>query len=263
MEMGGGGGHQHSPGGQSGFNRHHPTQQSLIGRITTNFKRSTSTSRLSSRFKLGGSDKGSNTGGGGRHSFFGGGGSTHSHSHHHPAPDQISLGGGVGGIIHDDPSTISRDETGSIGGGGGPGARESVGGGREGMGGPPGSVVNLKPRSLRFTWSMKTTSAMEPTQMMQEIYKVLIAHNVQVECRERFLYYCTYSGGGGRGDNCNAGAGGDNGSDSADEQSRITWEMEVCKLPRLSLNGVRFKRISGTSIGFKNIASKIANELRL
>lgn len=30
----------------------------------------------------------------------------------------------------------------------------------------------IKPRSLRFTWSMKTTSAMDPADMMKEIRKV-------------------------------------------------------------------------------------------
>ncbi|XP_006879115.1 PREDICTED: MAP/microtubule affinity-regulating kinase 3 isoform X1 [Elephantulus edwardii] len=100
-----------------------------------------------------------------------------------------------------------------------------------------------RPRSLRFTWSMKTTSSMEPSDMMREIRKVLDANSCDYEQRERFLLFCVHGDG--------------------HAESLVQWEMEVCKLPRLSLNGVRFKRISGTSIAFKNIASKIANELKL
>ena len=37
------------------------------------------------------------------------------------------------------------------------------------IGGIPGDI---KPRSLRFTWSMKTTSSMDPADMMKEIRKV-------------------------------------------------------------------------------------------
>ncbi|XP_078147729.1 serine/threonine-protein kinase MARK2 isoform X6 [Centroberyx gerrardi] len=115
-----------------------------------------------------------------------------------------------------------------------------------GTGTPPaiaGQKDSSKPRSLRFTWSMKTTSSMEPTEMMREIRKVLDSNSCEYELRERYMLLCV-SGNPARDD-------------------FVQWEMEVCKLPRLSLNGVRFKRISGTSIAFKNIASKIANELKL
>ncbi|XP_039219305.1 serine/threonine-protein kinase MARK2 isoform X4 [Crotalus tigris] len=100
-----------------------------------------------------------------------------------------------------------------------------------------------KPRSLRFTWSMKTTSSMEPNEMMKEIRKVLDANSCQCELQEKYMLLCMHGAPG--------------------HEAFVQWEMEVCKLPRLSLNGVRFKRISGTSMAFKNIASKIANELKL
>uniref|UniRef100_A0A672FYK8 non-specific serine/threonine protein kinase n=1 Tax=Salarias fasciatus TaxID=181472 RepID=A0A672FYK8_SALFA len=108
---------------------------------------------------------------------------------------------------------------------------------------PRSQKDSAKPRSLRFTWSMKTTSSMEPMEMMREIRKVLDSNSCEYEVRERYMLLCM--------------------SGMPAQEDFVQWEMEVCKLPRLSLNGVRFKRISGPSIAFKNIASKIANDLKL
>ncbi|XP_076359776.1 MAP/microtubule affinity-regulating kinase 3-like isoform X2 [Tachypleus tridentatus] len=101
----------------------------------------------------------------------------------------------------------------------------------------------VKPRSLRFTWNMKTTSSRDPNGIIQELCKVLEKNCCAYEHREKYLLLCLH---------------GDPISNSL-----VQWEIEVCRLPRLSLNGVRFKRISGTSIGFKNIASKIVDDLKL
>jgi len=59
------------------------------------------------------------------------------------------------------------------------------------------NVVNessgeVKPRSLRFTWSMKTTSSRDPNEIMAEIKKVLDANNCDYEQRERFLLLCVH-----------------------------------------------------------------------
>uniref|UniRef100_A0A8D3B4X6 non-specific serine/threonine protein kinase n=1 Tax=Scophthalmus maximus TaxID=52904 RepID=A0A8D3B4X6_SCOMX len=135
-----------------------------------------------------------------------------------------------GGVLS---TSTNNDENNSSPGSGGTGTPPAIGSQKD----------SAKPRSLRFTWSMKTTSSMEPAEMMREIRKVLDSNSCEYELRERYMLLCV-SGNPARDD-------------------FVQWEMEVCKLPRLSLNGVRFKRISGTSIAFKNIASKIANELKL
>ena len=78
---------------------------------------------------------------------------------------------------------------------------------------------------------------------MEEIYRVLEDKSVSFEKKERYLVLCTF----GEGDGGNL----------------VQWEMEVCKLPRLSVNGVRFKRISGNTMEFKQIASSITDALNL
>ncbi|XP_051866327.1 MAP/microtubule affinity-regulating kinase 3a isoform X3 [Pristis pectinata] len=156
-------------------------------------------------------------------------------------PSSIGGGGGIVDILGEDLASrlrMQREDSGYK-----EERRKGESGSRNVSGDQKDEIKEAKPRSLRFTWSMKTTSSMDPNDMMREIRKVLDANNCDYEQRERFLLFCVH--GDGHAENL------------------VQWEMEVCKLPRLSLNGVRFKRISGTSIAFKNIASKIANELRL
>ena len=56
------------------------------------------------------------------------------------------------------------------------------------------NVVNdngeIKPRSLRFTWSMKTTSSRDPNEIMAEIKKVCITPNRMANMQIQF-YFCS------------------------------------------------------------------------
>ncbi|MBZ3875869.1 MAP/microtubule affinity-regulating kinase 3 [Sciurus carolinensis] len=84
---------------------------------------------------------------------------------------------------------------------------------------------------------------MDPSDMLQEILEMLDANGCYQEQRDHLLYFCVQG--------------------NEHSENLVHWDRKMCKLPRLPLSGIRFKRISETFIVFKNIASKIANELKL
>eukprot|EP00128_Syssomonas_multiformis_P011563 Colp12_sorted_trinity150504_noHs@36419 len=106
-----------------------------------------------------------------------------------------------------------------------------------GGGSKQSSDDRLKPRSLRFTFNMQTTSTKEPHEILDEIKRVIAENGITYTQNEPFLLMCT--------------------------KKEVQWEMEVCKLPRLSLNGVRYKRIAGNPVLYKNICTSIIEQMQL
>ncbi|KAF8571754.1 hypothetical protein P879_04248 [Paragonimus westermani] len=98
-----------------------------------------------------------------------------------------------------------------------------------------------KPRTLRFTWSMKATSRRTPDEIMTEVRRVLLKNRYAFEQQQRYLFIC---------------------EDNLDTMDKaVSWELEICGVPRLNMHGIRFKKIAGTSVAYKNIVAKIVNEL--
>ncbi|KAJ3160603.1 Serine/threonine-protein kinase par-1 [Geranomyces michiganensis] len=93
-----------------------------------------------------------------------------------------------------------------------------------------------EPRVLRFTFSVSTTSTKSPDAILAEVLRVLTAHGVKTDV-VGFIASCSYQG--------------------------TEFEMEVCKLPRLAVNGLRFKRMSGDSWAYKNLLTDLIAKMNL
>ncbi|KAJ3374160.1 Serine/threonine-protein kinase par-1 [Allomyces arbusculus] len=108
-------------------------------------------------------------------------------------------------------------------------------GAADGEGETPGGT-NGEPRSLRFSFSVSTTSTKTPDEIMKEMVRVLGERKIVFEAHG-YLLAC-----------------------AAED---LDFEMEVCRLPRLSVNGIRLKRLGGNSWAYKTLCTEIIAQMKL
>jgi len=94
----------------------------------------------------------------------------------------------------------------------------------------------IEPKTVRFHFSVSTTSSKPANELVLEVERVLAMYTVAFE-RENFLFLAN--------------------------KANVAFEIEICKLPRLTLNGLKFKRLAGDSWAYKNLCSEMISKMRL
>lgn len=97
-----------------------------------------------------------------------------------------------------------------------------------------------EPRPPRCGWDVKVQSARDPAEVVLAVREAAQGCGCQVHQAGPFLLSCTHGAAG----------------------SRVAFEAEVGHLPT-EASGVRFKRLWGAPVAFRDIATKVSKELEL
>lgn len=100
-----------------------------------------------------------------------------------------------------------------------------------------------EPRTPRCGWDVKVRSPRDPAEVVLALREAAQGCSCQVHMAGPFLLSCTHGAAG----------------------ARVAFEAEVCQLPsRLGQSsGIRFKRLWGAPLAFRDIATKVSKELEL
>ncbi|XP_055752067.1 MAP/microtubule affinity-regulating kinase 4-like isoform X1 [Salvelinus fontinalis] len=107
----------------------------------------------------------------------------------------------------------------------------------------PGHQKAAEPRTPRCGWDVRVRSPRDPAEVVLALREAAQGCGCQVHLAGPFLLSCTHGAAG----------------------SRVAFEAEVCQLPAgpAETSGVRFKRLWGAPLAFRDIATKVSKELEL
>uniref|UniRef100_A0A8C2X9H8 MAP/microtubule affinity-regulating kinase 3 n=1 Tax=Cyclopterus lumpus TaxID=8103 RepID=A0A8C2X9H8_CYCLU len=101
----------------------------------------------------------------------------------------------------------------------------------------------FEPRTPRCGWDVRVRSPRDPAEVVLALREAAQGCGCQVHLAGPFLLSCTHGAAG----------------------ARVAFEAEVCQLPSGlgQSSGVRFKRLWGAPLAFRDIATKVSKELEL
>uniref|UniRef100_H3C1A3 MAP/microtubule affinity-regulating kinase 3 n=1 Tax=Tetraodon nigroviridis TaxID=99883 RepID=H3C1A3_TETNG len=107
----------------------------------------------------------------------------------------------------------------------------------------PGHQKASEPRTPRCGWDVRVRSPRDPAEVVLALREAAQGCGCQVHLAGPFLLSCTHGVAG----------------------ARVAFEAEVCQLPSGlgQSSGVRFKRLWGAPLAFRDIATKVSKELEL
>lgn len=94
-----------------------------------------------------------------------------------------------------------------------------------------------QPRVVRFAFSLNTTSERPAVDIIHEVQRVLQEYHIPYVMKGMFCADCVVD--------------------------NVRFSIEVCRLPRLSVSGVRLSRISGSAWKYKTIAKDLVTNMKL
>uniref|UniRef100_G3PG09 MAP/microtubule affinity-regulating kinase 3 n=2 Tax=Gasterosteus aculeatus aculeatus TaxID=481459 RepID=G3PG09_GASAC len=120
---------------------------------------------------------------------------------------------------------------------------EEKGGNREGGSFHLVKISSAEPRTPRCGWDVRVRSPRDPAEVVLALREAAQGCGCQVHLAGPFLLSCTHGAAG----------------------ARVAFEAEVCQLPSGlgQSSGVRFKRLWGAPLAFRDIATKVSKELEL
>jgi MAP/microtubule affinity-regulating kinase len=89
-------------------------------------------------------------------------------------------------------------------------------------------------KAVRFAFNLSTTFQLEPEKIMEEIKKSLLINLVNFSL-EGYCFHCTQQY----------------------KESTVEFELELCKVPRLSLYGIKFRRTRGDIWEYKRCCTRL------